>query len=188
MDTGRIAEYEWLEEIEGSGHNLRRLIQECPEVFLEKCIVITSFDSGPLIATKEELEKGWEQHGDVVVIPRLEMLRDLPFDQNDEMYVFHNYTKPEIPETFVNDGIFRLASAESYMNEAIATMGSDTDIIGAKYRAERLSKRQNIFWDQLRKCKAESFIGNGHRLSFVSRDSSVFSAVLSVLKDDTLRT
>ena len=56
MFEGKFENYKWLETKSFSIHNL---INVCPEVLKDKFLVISSFDSGPLIPTENESKKGW---------------------------------------------------------------------------------------------------------------------------------
>lgn len=180
MKKGQFSQYNWVEC--RSNDSLHKLLMRCPEFIIGKCLVISSFDSGPLMASPEELAKGWRQIGDLVIAPRIEHVEELPYDQHDEWSVFTSYTQPAITETFVNDGLFQLADPSSLLEDAVAATPIDADIVGAKYRVERLSERQQLFWEQIMRTEPESWVGNGDRLMFVTRNAELFTSVLLALR------
>jgi hypothetical protein len=136
-------------------------LKVCPDFVIGKCLIITSFDSGPLRVSAEELAKGWREIGNLVIVPRVQSTEELPYDQYDEWLVFPNYAEPEVPETFVNSGLFRLAHFSTLEAEATAAVPNGADILGARYRAGLLAERQERFWDLIVRVNPETWIGNG---------------------------
>jgi hypothetical protein len=177
MKTGLVGQFRWLESTDSDFLKILRL---SPEVLIGKCVVISCFDSGPLRATEEEIAKGWQQQGDLVIVPCVDSISDLPYDNYDEWYVFSEETNPEIPDVFVNECL-TLRSQESLVAEAVAAMGPQTDIVGVKYFASVSEERQLQFWDQLDRISPESYIGAGDQLVFVSRNAHLFDLVLRAL-------
>ncbi len=178
--TGQSGEYRWLE---GEQSDFRRFLKACPQVFLEKSVVITSFDSGPLQANEEELKKGWLQVGDFVVVPQLKKIEDLPWDQDDEWFVFSSQTEPKMPkdfESFVNGG-FTLRNSSEIEAAAIASTGAQADLVGARYFAREQADLQMHFWYQIDQIRPESYIGRGYHFIFATRDKVLYDSVLNAL-------
>src|SRR5689334_19163480 len=111
-----MGEYDWVQSTQFGIHNL---ITACPDVVVRKCVVITRFDWGPLTASQDELDKGWEQHGELVVVPAVINPDELPYEQGDEWYVFEARTVPKISEYFVNEGSFTLKEPQVLIADAI---------------------------------------------------------------------
>ena len=91
--------------------------------------------------------------------------------------------EPAITETFVNDGLFRLADPSSLVDEAIAAVPVGADLVGARYLGELLSERQRLFWEQINRTNPETWVGNGHRLMFASRNAEIFRRVFVALRN-----
>src|SRR5216684_3592875 len=107
VHTGQLGDYHWL----ASGCEIWTL----PELVLRfhrgLRICITSFDSGSLVLTKEELEQGWTTHRGVSISPPVEATLAIPHDQYDEWYILENPPFPENDiEVFVNYGAFSLVA------------------------------------------------------------------------------
>ena len=177
MHIGRMGHYDWLESVES---DFSKILKLCPQVLIGKCVVISCFDSGPLHATPEEINQGWRQEGDLVIVPCVHSVKDLPHDLYDEWYVFSADTSPDIADVFVNECL-TLRSKESLVADAIAAMGVQADIVGAKYFASASEERQLQFWHQLDQIKPESYIGAGDQLIFVSHDANLFDDVRKAL-------
>src|SRR6185295_6817783 len=66
---------------------------------------ITSFDSGPITPSAEELSDGWKTVDGAMVSPPLEVGLDIPNDQYDEWYIFED-DRPRLQdfERFINYG------------------------------------------------------------------------------------
>jgi hypothetical protein len=180
METGSYEDYGWLECVDDG--SLHRVLKLCPEFVIGKCLVITSFDSGPLRVSPEELAKGWRQLGKLAVIPHVQDTEELPYDQYDEWLVFPKYAEPEVTETFVNSGLFRLVHSSALEAEAIAAVPNGADIQGARYRAGLLAERQERFWELILRVNPETWIGNGECFMFVSRNSELCRRVLAALQ------
>ena len=174
QQIGRVDQFDW---VESPSFNIGKLLRNCPEAVLEKFVVITAFDSGPLRLSSEEIRKGWRAERNLVITSKITNCLELPFDDYDEWYTFPQFVLPKIAETFVNDGIFRLTSPDQFVRNAVAAVGAQADIVGAKYLASRLVERQLIFWDQLKECNAESFIAGGHTFMFASQNAGLFERV-----------
>lgn len=79
----------------------------------------------------------------------------------------------------LSDGI--LKAPQSLIDEAIAMLGNNADVVGAKYRASRLAERQTMFWHEINKNKPESFVANGESVLFATRDKNLFQQVSAAI-------
>jgi hypothetical protein len=177
MESGRVGEYEW---VESHSFDLGKLLKNYPEAVVGKYVVISSFDSGPLEPSPEEVAKGWHKRGELLMTTRVSGASELPFEQYDEWYVFPQATVPKIAEVFVNYGDFTLTPPDQFVQRA-ATTGAQADLVGAKHLASQLAERQLLFWEQLRECKPESFIADGNVFMFVCRNSELFRNVRNAI-------
>ena len=178
METGMVGQFNWLESTES---DFLKILKLCPEVLIGKCLVISCFDSGPLRAAEEEHVKGWQQQGDLVIVPHVNSVSDLPYDNYDEWYIFSNYTNPEITEVFVNAPM-TLRSPESLLTDYIAAAGQQVDVVGARHYAQDSAEHQLLFWQEITRIGPESYIGCGDQLIFASQNPELFNAVLKALK------
>jgi hypothetical protein len=174
MDTGRVEQFYWLESVES---DFPKILKLCREVLIGKCVVISCFDSGPLQATKEELAEGWQQLGDLVIVPRVDAVNDLPFDNYDEWYIFPTYTIPEITQVFVNAPM-TLRIPELLLHDYHA----HGDAVGARRYAEQEAATQLMLWHEIKRINPESYLGFGDQLIFVSQNPDSFSTVLRALQ------
>jgi len=83
LKVGSEGLYEWLVSDQQFD-----LLQLCPEIALGKYIAITSFDSGPLVLTNEEIAAGWESRGNIAYSPKIQDIASLPRAEYDEWYIF----------------------------------------------------------------------------------------------------
>jgi hypothetical protein len=179
LRTGTEGEYRWLIELD---FDFFDLLESCPESVLGKCLVITSFDSGPYRLTQEEQKNGWEQYGDMALIPRVTNVRTLRYDQYDEWYLFQRYAVPRLTNVFVNDGIFELTPPDEYVEEGVAMLGLNADRVGLRHRARIIADRRDLFWEQLRRNEVESYVAQGSRFSFATRDLTLFEQVNQLVR------
>jgi hypothetical protein len=178
--TGKFSRYMWIEC--SSGSSMSVLLEQYPDFITGKCLVISSFDSGPLRATSDELARGWKQAGDLVIVPYVSEVSELPYDQYDEWALFTSYVEPSITDTFVNSGLFQLRSPSSLVEEALAATPVGADLAGARYRSDLLAERQHLFWHQMLRTNPESWVGNGERFMFVTQNAEYFERVSNLMK------
>ena len=72
LKVGSEGLYEWVSDQQFDP------LQLCPEIALWKYIAITSFDSGPLVLTNEEIAAGWESRGNIAYSPKIQDIASLP--------------------------------------------------------------------------------------------------------------
>jgi len=152
MQTGQMGEYFW---IEWADKNLLELLQAFPEIVTGKYLVNTSFDSGRLSLSAEELEQGWKRHRSVSLSPKISRVRQVPYHQYDEWYLYSEQPAEstlEDIEVFINN--YRFSLAEGFIPEI-----------------------QNRFWRQMETLKPESYLAEGDNLVFATNQKDIFRRV-----------
>ena len=182
VTQGQHNQYLWLErsiETRAVDRPLIRLTKHCPEVLLNKYVVVTSFDSGPLHLNDQKIDAGWEPHGRFAISPRISNAGDIPFQWFDEWYIFDDAvpTLSDI-EVFVNRGTFSLSEP----NPTIDTMyiGSDSSVRAAMVAA--VVPWRETFWTQLQRLNAESYVANGNCFTLVTRDAKLHHHVTALMR------
>jgi hypothetical protein len=169
--SGRHGDYQWLEE--PSNLTLGSLIEHCPDVLLGRCLAVVTFDARPFTPTKEERKAGWTGHEGVGYSPPLTNLANLPWEQDDEWYLFSQPTTIGPLERFVDWGGFSLRDPQHLLDEADPTW----DLIGIQETADLTRQVQERFWRQIEQIAPESYIANTYRSIFVSADPQAFATV-----------
>ena len=129
---------------------MAELFQAVPELVVGKYLLNTTFDSGPLTLSEEEISCGWKSNGRYALSPPIKELDQIPDVHYTEWY---SYTSPvELGECkiFVNHGGFSL---EDDQYETLA----------------------NEFWRQLSVMQAESYISEGVNLICVTKRTDLFN-------------
>ncbi len=149
MFTGiHLPDY-WIEQRDGF---LRTLLSNFPEIFLGHYLINTSFDSGSLILTDNELERGWQKHGGLSLSPLISNVTEIPYDQFDEWYIFNTlpaFTTFNKYKVFVNHGGFSL-------------------------QASIYRELQETFWDQLEIIMPETYVAEGDNLLLVTKNLHLY--------------
>ncbi|MGC2697660.1 MAG: hypothetical protein WA738_17875 [Candidatus Angelobacter sp.] len=161
MFHGVQGDYRWLET---AAHEIYDVLQVCPAVAANKNVVITSFDSGLLQPTPDELERGWAVHGRSVHIPVGDNVSAIPFEILDEWYIFSSEAPQRDYKVFVKFDWFTLGPAQALYSRS----GSAFD----------LRRMQKWFWQEIERARPESYLGRGNRLKFVSSNAEHFNQVL----------
>jgi len=168
MARGGQGHYSWLESV---GPTLGDVLEVAPDLVVGRWVAITSFDSGPLEPTAEELSQGWRTENGVAVSPRVDSPFDLPHDQFDEWYVFADpIEKPKIT-VFVNNCNFQLSRPDY----------AGTDRVGAALLAATVSEWQDLFWAQLEELEPLAYMAQGDRLMVVGKEAEVIRRVREAL-------
>ena len=170
MYTGEHKTYQWLVRTDFGIHNLLKM---CPMVLLGRHLVITAFDSGPIIPNPEEMEAGWTAHGATLCSPRLTSLKGIQYDNYDEWYVFTEARYLDNPEIFVNYCGFSLRNPRHLLEDADPTW----DITGIKYRINVIDELQEMFWYEIERFSPESYIADGDNFIYVTKNRKLFEAV-----------
>lgn len=161
MFHGVQGDYRWLET---AAHEIYDVLQLCPAVAANKNIVITSFDSGPLQPTSEELQRGWRVYGRSLHIPVGDNISAIPFEIFDEWYIFSSEAPERDYRVFVKFDWFTLGPAQSLYSRS----GNAFD----------LKRMQRWFWQEMESARPDSYIARGNRLKFLTREAEHFNQVL----------
>jgi hypothetical protein len=145
---GKNGDYFWIEWKEPF---LSDLLSAFPNLVIGKYLVNTSFDSGSLTLSQEELNQGWNKFNELTLSPSIKNSVDLPFCHYDEWYVFNSPTKFENYEVFVNYLGFSLQDFPKEIKER--------------------------FWQQIDRLSPETFFAEGDYLVCVTKDASLFKQV-----------
>jgi hypothetical protein len=166
IHTGEHGEYRWLV----SDSLILRLRPPVLRFHSGLRLCITSFDSGPLRLTEEEIILGWTTQGNVAISPPVTAGLAVPHDQYDEWYLLdHPAFDAGDFEVFVNYGGFTLvAPAETYQT---------FDRTWEKAGLDWLSPIQERFWRQLARLKPETYVAVGDKDIVVSRNHRFMESV-----------
>jgi hypothetical protein len=103
--TGEWRNFHWFQ---ASDLSLGALAMAVPELLRDRFVLVTSFDSGPLRLTNDEIASGWRQAGSLAVSPKSPSPSSLPLAEWGEWFVFEEIPSLRSPEVFVNYGGFSL--------------------------------------------------------------------------------
>jgi hypothetical protein len=163
VNRGSCSGYFWLSS---PGAFLRQVVSAVPELVLGRVVAITSFDSGPLKLTDDEIAAGWSCHDGVAISPPVADVSAVPADQYDEWYIFADRV-PLIPklEVFVNYGSFSLAppSASRLLQDPT------WDKVALQESERVVSEMQARFWAQLTALNPLGFVAEGDYLNLATR-------------------
>jgi hypothetical protein len=148
MFTGQRNGYGWV-EWESRSQYLSDLLSVFPQLVLKKYLVNTSFDSGSLSLSPEEVGRGWRKHNKLALSPLVGDVSEVPLCHYSEWYVFLSPVTFDDYEDFINYGGFSLELP---------------DFRGLQER----------FWRQLDRLAPESFLAEGDNLVCVTRDAKLF--------------
>lgn len=161
MFHGVHGEFRWLES---AAHSIQDVLGLCPELVTNKGMVVTSFDSGPLVPSDDELRRGWRLKGSVLHIPSVEAVPRIPHEIFDEWYIFPSAPPQREFAVFVNYDWFTLGPA----------------IVSSAQSNSRwdLKRMQRLFWQLLETAAPESYLACRKRLIFATRNGAYFSTAL----------
>jgi hypothetical protein len=163
--AGERGSYRWLEITE---HELGELLRACWPLFEGRYVVITAFDSGPLVLSGDEAAAGWRQVGDLAVTPRLTRDVAVPSDQFDEWLVF-----AEEPS---GAALAAAAAGERFVNSDAFTLWDPTAATAHRDSAA-VRALQERFWEWVERLQPTAYIADGLRLFVVTRDPESYAAV-----------
>jgi hypothetical protein len=143
--TGERCDFRWFQ---AGDLSLGALVEAVPELVRDRFVVVTSFDSGPLRLTPEDIALGWQQCGTLAVSPKSPASRPLPLGEWDEWFVFEEVPPVRSAEVFINYGGFSLKpDPENEWHQATL---------------ER-------FWGQIAEWRPESYLAEGDNLICITR-------------------
>jgi len=157
MKTGVHEAYDWFEF--SANTFISHVIEKCPEIFVQRYLVVTAFDSGPLSLSKDQEKAGWIRRGELAYSPRLATLNDLQSGEFDEWYIFDRPVTDQWQEVFVNDGGWTLAPSE---NSAVQAL-------------------QSRFWTLCERLQPETYIADGTALMVVTRNDDMATSIKTAL-------
>ena len=149
MTTGKHSGFHWLESEQLS---LKELLSHVPQIALRHYLVNTSFDSGSLAPTAEQLQQGWRAEGPITYSPVITDINAIPHELFEEWLVFPEPTHVTGWEPVIDYRGFSLTD-RSY------------DWIQAK------------LWSDLERYRPESFLAQGDLLIFITRNPQLHALV-----------
>ena len=165
IKTGNHGEYTWFES---SNSYLSVLVDQMPDLVVEKYVAITAYDGDPLRLRGDEIREGWQQISNVALSPVIEQPFDVPQNQYDEWYVFPKLIPFSFNESFINYGGFNL-------DESV----NDNPFLPSSYKKQQnsgnaiLKQRQDRFWKQLEESGAETYLSENNKLLIVTREQQL---------------
>jgi len=157
--TGVYRSYYWLEFHFDTDLNLAILVQKKPELFLDKYIAIAYNDSGIFAPSQEEIESGWFLKNEIAYSPKITK-QQLSFplcDHFDQWYIFNQQKEIHKVKSFVNYGGFSI----------------DPNWDGEK-------ELQMEFWKHIIELEPDSFVQDGDRLIYISKEHSEIETIISL--------
>lgn len=151
MTSGLHKNYFW---IEWEQLYLRDLLTSFQSIVIDQFLINTSFDSGKLSLSESEREQGWRSVGELAYSPRIKDVLEIPFDCFDEWLVFTEFTEVSSWQPIVNYSNFSLLEED--------------------YRS-----MQTELWSQLEQVKPETYLAEGDRLIFITRNQTLYESVLA---------
>ncbi|MCZ7644824.1 MAG: hypothetical protein M5U26_06005 [Planctomycetota bacterium] len=153
MNQGKQAGYYWLHSDTGF---LDSLVENAPELVLGKHVVVTSFDSGPLKLSAEEIKAGWFSRKALAYSPRIKDLCEVPSCGFSEWYVFNELKEIGDLEVFVNYSTWALA-------DSVSSLPKNPLIVN--------------FWDQMTRLRPFAYAAEGIFLNLAVMDEDIFNRV-----------
>jgi hypothetical protein len=177
MLLGKNGKWQW---ITSKAACLSDVVELCPQLFIDRFVLITSFDSGLVTLDEEKLKAGWKPtckrrrnfdwSGEVweeplALSPRVSDPKILPTDMYDEWYVF--CTEPQIDtiEVFVN-----WEFSPTFGHIGMQELGMHVEL-------------EAHFWNQLAVINPRAYIADNQTLSFATADDALFEQVMIAVQD-----
>jgi hypothetical protein len=148
------------------------ILQICPDVVLGKYIAITSFDSGPLALTDEEKAVGWESRSNIAYSPKVQAVSRVPRSCYEEWYIFDGPV--DLGTSHLGENVFEVPQAPGHVS-VLVNYGF------ALHPPDRTSLA-NLFWSQMERIRADSYVADNDYLTFVSADKALFVSVFKAVK------
>lgn len=161
--SGLQGKYHWFDLPE---HQLAldELESLCPSFLRGKQIVCSCWDSGPLVPTGDEVRAGWTRQGELAVSPIIDKVGQVPWgDGYEEWFVAPEHIELIDFHGFVNRAIFRLGAAIEPDHDTTWCSKLEVDYL------EDLEELQRAFWEHIETVMPETWIGDGHRFSVITR-------------------
>lgn len=172
MLLGKNGKWNWLTS---KAACLADVVERCPQLVIDRFVLITSLDSGLVQLDEAKLKAGWKPmckrrrnfdwshdvwEDPLALSPRIADPKILPTDMYDEWYVF--CTEPQIDtiEVFVNWGF-----SPTFGHIGPQELGTHGEL-------------EEHFWDQLAVINPRAYIADNLELSFVTSDDPLFEQVM----------
>jgi hypothetical protein len=167
LTVGSQALYEWLVT-----DRQFDLLQICPDVALGKYIAITSFDSGPLVLTNEEIAAGWESRGNIAYSPKIRDIVSLPRAEYDEWYIFGGPV--DLGTSHIGENVFEAPQEQGHVSIFVN--------YGFSLHPPERTSLATLFWPQMARIRPESYVSDNDYLTFVSANKILFASVHHAVK------
>jgi hypothetical protein len=167
LETGTQGVYEWLVTDKNFD-----LLHVCPEIVVGKYIAVTSFDSGPLSPTEEEMAAGWQSRGNIAYSPRIQSPQDVPRGGWDEWYIFENPS--ELGVSHLAENVFEVPHENQHLSVFVN--------YNFALHLQDVKELASLFWEQIARIQPESYVGDNYFLNFVTADKSLFARVRDVIE------
>lgn len=165
LNSGQYQDFYWIETNE---INLTDLVLKLPELFLGKYLIIISFDGGTYTIKNEELSSGWKYLNGMTyteIITKRTLHRKLS-DNHDQWVLLENNRIIDTMINFVNYTYFSLIDWDKEINYL---EDEDDQNFIKRFEKER-SKLRERFWEQINIINPLTFISDGSKLIFVTKD------------------
>ena len=177
MRRGKHGEYGWLES-DSPLAQLSDVVKAVPELVRGYYVAITSFDSGLLKVSSDEITAGWRQFEGLAISPRVDSTIHLPSEGYDEWYVLPSPDPFPYEDRFINYNGFSLRDPNDLLNTADPTW----DHVGIHAEMERLRQLQSGFWNAMLAAGAVTFLGEGSRVIVATKLWELLDRVQIVLE------
>lgn len=158
-------------------HTLGDLVDTCPELFVGRSVAVTSFDSGPLTLTPEDLDSGWEPRDDLAIAPQGLDPSQIPFDNFDEWYVFDG----QVPDFGSFERFVSFVGFSLVPPEAASLQEATPDDAAAREHVRNVEILQARFWDQLQRLQPTCYVADGNLLTIVTKSEGERNRVWDAL-------
>jgi hypothetical protein len=173
---GSRAGYYWLtsrEDYSGS------ILRACPEVFVDRYLVVTCVDGGAVRLSPNQFTAGWEIRRGIGYSPRLACIDDVPHQIDgrnapgyDEFYTFE--APCDLGER--SEGNMFLEQFAPAPGRTVVFVQWMSFVLHSPDSA--VQTLVDLFWPQLLRLEPESYIADGTEcLTFVSRNKELFDLV-----------
>jgi hypothetical protein len=179
--TGTHGEYFWLTS--SYDHYSGTLAKLCPEIFIERFMVVTAIDSGTPSLKDGQKAAGWEERRGIVYSAVLSSVDDVFYQRDgydtagfDEWYFFE--TPPDLGELQTGNPFEEATAPRPGRPKVFVGMPSAT-VHGTDPRCEIV---RQMFWDQIDWIQPESYVADSSEcLTFVTSNRELFELVLARL-------
>lgn len=166
--VGSQGRYQWLVTDE----NLDLLLKLCPEIVLGKYVAVTSIDSGQLLPTDKETSAGWQSRSKIAYSPKVENAEDLPREGWDEWYIFT--TPTDLGTSHLAENIFEVPQDQGHLSVLVN--------YGFALHPPERAELSDLFWQQMTRIHAESYVADNDFLTFVTMHEALFARIRDALE------